>query len=161
MYFHTSGHRYYCMMMPSHLSTADRHHDHHPCHLATSPPRHLAFWLVSAPRLGPLRRVPPPSPEDTWSGRSSVRDVSWPPPGNGPTSMGSGAAHRHICLRPTHLQPVDSQSVRLPLSWCSSTPQTSGHRTARCCCMMMPFNVLSYFRPPLLLHDDAISFVNR
>jgi len=39
---------------------------------------------------------------------------------------------------PTHLQPVDSQSVTLPLSWCSSTPQTFVYRTARYCCMMMP-----------------------
>jgi hypothetical protein len=129
----------------------------HPC---SSPPRHLAFspsGLRLLLALGRFGGCPPP-PQKTYGQVDRASEMS----------PGRLRATAHIygigCCSPprqppTHLQPVDSQSVTLPLSWCSSTPQTSGHRTTRYCCMMMSFNLLSHFRlphRPLLLHDDVI-----
>jgi hypothetical protein len=56
----------------------------HPC---SSPPRHLAFspsGLRLLLALGRFGGCPPPPPQDVWSGRSSARGVSRPPPGPRP-----------------------------------------------------------------------------
>jgi len=124
--------------------------------LATSPSRLLLACGCSSPWAASAGAPPPP--QKTYGQVDRASEMS----------PGRLRATAHIygigCCSPprqppTHLQPVDSQSVTLPLSWCSSTPQTSGHRTTRYCCMMMSFNLLSHFRlphRPLLLHDDVI-----